>query len=309
MKKKKISKKIKIILITVLIAFFMCLFIIPDTLSRYVLMKIKDYYLETKSFYFNCDKMASQEAIYQLDNWDGVNSFAVTFNMNSFKNNLIRANSDIAYSISYTCSSNVDCIASKDEGLITASSNQDYFVITINPNVVLVEGDSVWLEVSATSESPYVKTISGKVTLNIGVPGLSYEIIDQKNQPYLNFDVTNTLYYYRVIEAFDDKSVGTTISSSEYLSLSDVNKKKCASAVIKLTFDPQDVLLDLTSEVYLNAISYTTKRINGYDYVDSIVFGMEAISSIYVRFYKVDATRNYTYPYVNTASVIDFEVL
>jgi hypothetical protein len=76
-----------------------------------------------------------------------------------------------------------------------------------------------------------------------------------------------------------------------------------------LRFDPTVVLLDMTSEIYQNAVSngYTIgqQQINGYDYVKEISFKIDAMSSMAVKFYKVDVSQNYTYPGVNNNSVIE----
>jgi len=62
----------------------------------------------------------------------------------------------------------------------------------------------------------------------------------------------------------------------------------------------------MTSEAYLKATNYTTTTIDGFDYINSVTFNVEAISSAQVKFYKIDATRNYTYPIVNPSSIISF---
>lgn len=302
---KNMSKRGKIIIVFALI-LFLCLFINPISMARYVYNTIKNYYLETQSFYFNCDKLAEDTAIYQIDNWAGVDVFSVTYNMNSMKNNLVVSNSDISYNISYSCSSNIDCTVSKTSGFIPTTTNTDYFTLTFSPNVALREGDSVWMEVSASATEPYTKTISGKITFNVGIPGLAYEIIDESSQPYLNFEVTNTLDFYKVITAFDSYQVGDTMSVSNYQRLSDANKLKCASALIRLDFDPNVVLLDMTSQEYLDSVSHTITTIGGYDYINSVTFRLDAISSTMIRFYKVNAEENYTYPFGTSTPIITF---
>ena len=73
----------------IVFASILVLFLFKPSLARYIYNGIKNYYYETQRFYFNCDKLDENNAIFQLDNWDGVNSFDVTYNMNSFKNNFI----------------------------------------------------------------------------------------------------------------------------------------------------------------------------------------------------------------------------
>ena len=305
--KKKIKLNKKIVFLG--IALFLCLMMVifnPVTIARYVYNAVRNYYLETQDFYFNSDKMSLNNSLYQIDNWDGVEDFSVTFNMNSIKNNLVVSKSDISYNLSYTCSSNVSCTSSKNNGVIDSLSNRDYFIINIHPIVSLQEGDSVWLNVSSTSVSPYVQTISGRIQLNVGIPGLTYEIMDEVDRPYLNFSLTNTFDFYKVIRAYGNHAVGEEISSSVYRNLSDSEKENYASALITLSFDPHVVLLDLTSEFYQDAVSHTEIEIDGYQYVNSITFKVDPISSEMIRFYKKDASMNYTYPYGTNTPIISF---
>ena len=306
MKKKfKLNKKIVFLGIAIVLCLIMVIFN-PVTIARYVYNAIRNYYLETQDFYFNCDKMSLNNSLYQIDNWDGVEDFSVTFNMNSIKNNLVVSKSDISYNLSYTCSSNVVCTASKNNGVIDAQSNRDYFIINIHPIVSLQEGDSVWLNVSSTSISPYVQTISGRIQLNVGIPGLTYEIMDEANRPYLNFSLTNTFDFYKVIRAYGNHAVGEEISSSAYRNLPSSEKENYASALITLSFDPHVVLLDLTSEFYQDAVSHSEVTIDGYQYVNSITFKVNPISSEMIRFYKKNASMNYTYPYGTNTPIISF---
>lgn len=306
MKKKfKLNKKIVFLGIAIVLCLIMVIFN-PVTIARYVYNAIRNYYLETQDFYFNCDKMSLNNSLYQIDNWDGVEDFSVTFNMNSIKNNLVVSKSDISYNLSYTCSSNVVCTASKNNGVIDAQSNRDYFIINIHPIVSLQEGDSVWLNVSSTSISPYVQTISGRIQLNVGIPGLTYEIMDEANRPYLNFSLTNTFDFYKVIRAYGNHAVGEEISSSAYRNLPSSEKENYASALITLSFDPHVVLLDLTSEFYQDAVSHSEVTIDGYQYVNSITFKVDPISSEMIRFYKKNASMNYTYPYGTNTPIISF---
>ena len=158
--------------------------------------------------------------------------------------------------------------------------------------------------VETTATEPYTKTLSGTFALVVGHYGLSYEIDDSINSPYLNIRITNTLDYYVVRQAFGNYTVGTQLDVDTYLDLSDTNKEKCASSIITLAFDPTEILLDMTSEEYQNALSVNTETINGYEYINSISFKIDAMSSNQIKFYKVDVSENYTYPNNNDSSII-----
>lgn len=279
-------------------------FTIGISYGRYVYKEIRNFYLASRNFYFNSDKLKENMARYQIDNWSGVDSFSVTINMNSLKNNKVGSDSDITYDVEFSCSTNADCVSTKTSGVILSSDNTDYFVITITPNVALQEGDAVTLYVKANATSPYTKEISGFFTINVGVPGLSYEISDKANRPYLALDITNTLDYYKVITAFGSYAVGDKLDIGTYLSLSDSEKNNCASAIITLRFDPNIVLLDMTSSAYLKSFNQATTTINGYEYISEISFKIDALSSEVVNFYKDDTTIDYTFPFVNPVSII-----
>lgn len=269
-KRKKLNndnnfKKIIILLIILAVAIFFFPKIM--SLSKYVLKAIQSYYLASKEFYFNSDKLTKTMQEREItNNWSGLQSYEITVNLNSKKNDMVCAPNDITYNISYTCSSNISCTLSKTSGTIIGTNNngtnEDSFTVMVNPIVTLYNGNSVWVELTATSSSPYVETLQGKLIITVGTEKLAYEIADVANSPYLQLDLTNTL-------------------------ISNIN--------VTLSFNPTIVLLDMTSEYYLNSISTGTTTINGYTYVNSLTFGMDALSSTTIKFYKVDKTQDYTY--------------
>ena len=65
MKKKfKLNKKIVFLGIAIVLCLIMVIFN-PVTIARYVYNAIRNYYLETQDFYFNCDKMSLNNSLYQ----------------------------------------------------------------------------------------------------------------------------------------------------------------------------------------------------------------------------------------------------
>lgn len=292
--------------IYIIVGISLVLLIITTTFGRYAYNEIKDIYLASKSFYFNSDKLTTNRSIYQIDNWSGVDSYTFTINLNNTKNNLVHAESDIEYELSYVCSSKATCEISKTNGVLYSASTSDYFSATITPNTALKDKDEVWIEITAKSTSPYKKTLSARFILKVGIPGISYAIDDVAGRPYFDLSVTNTTDYYLVKEAFGSYIVNQRIDYNTYKGLSDEDKTKCALPLITLTFDPTVVILDMTATAYLNAENYTTTEIDGYNYVNSISFRIPLESSEAVKFYKADASANYTYPIVNNNSIVDF---
>ena len=117
--KKKILKK-RNLLILVIVSLIS---LVGVTYGRFIYNGIRNYYLSTKNFYFNSDKLTENFKRYQIDNWSGVEPVPIDIYMNSRKNNKVSANENINYSIEYTCSSNVICSIDKTESTIYASTN------------------------------------------------------------------------------------------------------------------------------------------------------------------------------------------
>lgn len=299
-------KKNKKKLLIIFFAFLLTFLLIGVTYGRYIYNSINERYLLTKKFYFNSDKLDINKPIYQINNWSAAGEYFFDIDLNSYLNNYEVAPYDIEYALSYSCSNNLLCSLDKDSGIIRESKNHDTVHVTLSPNGTLNDGDTAFIEIKAKATSPYKKEISARFVLNVGKIGLSYTIDDSVNNPYLNFNITNTLDYYVVDEAFSTYEVGNRIDIDTYLLLSDEDKNKCTSSLITLRFDPNVVVLDMTSPAYLKRLNETYTIINGFSYVNSISFKMDAIDSEVVKFYKVNAALDYTYPFVNSQSIIDF---
>lgn len=292
-KKKSIkTKKNKRILLFIILILFV---LIASVFGKYITSSIHDFFLRSKEFYFYSDKLKEEGATYQVENWSGVDSYEIVVNMNSRSNNLNVTSYDIDYDITYSYSDNVICNISKTSGTIPASTNADSFNVVLTPNTALDTGDTVWVEITATSKGPYKKTITGRFTLVVGKENLSYAIEDSPNNPYLELKITNTLSYYTVNQAFGSHRVGDRITIDEYLSLSEEDKQKCYSARVNINFDPRNVLIDISNGTYKEGTNVTTTKIDGYTYVNRFSLSIDAITSVNIRFYKTDITKDYTY--------------
>lgn len=290
--------------IIILLGILICSFSFIVIFGRYVTNSINNFYLRSKEFYFYSDKLAENTAIFQIENWSGVDDYILTVNMNSRKNNIQVASYDISYDIKYKCTDNAICQLSKNSGTISKDSNTDFFNLTITPNKQLETGDKVIVEIEATSTSNYKKTIKGKFTLVVGQENLTYQITDKANEPYMNLRITNTLSYYVVRQNFENYTKDQKIDIDTYLALSEENKAKCYSSIVTIEFDPREILLDITNENYKNFTSTTTTLIDGKKYINSVVLPIDAISSVDLRFYKVDTSKDYTYPNLDNNCII-----
>lgn len=290
----KIKNKYKKKQMLIVIAILICLISFVVIFGRYLTNNVKDFFVRSKEFYFNSDKLSENMSVYQIDNWSGVDDYSIIINMNSSENNLKVSSYDIGYNVSYQCTDNAICQLSKTEGIIPASNNADSFNLRITPNRQLNTGDKVVVEIEVNSTTKYQKTLKGKFTLVVGKEKLTYEITDSKQSPYMELSLTNTLTYYVVNQAFDGYTNGDKIDIDTYLALSDQNKKKCYSAIVTISFNPEEILFDVTNEAYADATNIQTTTIDGKVYINSITIPIDAISSRNLRFYKVDATRDYS---------------
>lgn len=308
MKLVREHKKISIIILFFLV--FLLLF--GFSYAKYVYNIVDSYILETKGFYFNSSVMSINGKNYNINNWDGVNSYTLMVDVNSKKNDEKYTTHDISYDITCNCPDNVRCELSKVSGTIYQDKKTDSFQVTMIPNEAIPEGQEVRIEVIATSNSPYTKSLSAVYHVGVLKSNFTYDIEDSVNSKYLILNVTNSVAYYEVEEAFLDYNVGDKISLDDYVNLSDENKKKCFSAKVTLTFPADVVALDMTAKSYLHMSENSevdTTLSDGYKYVKSYTFLLDATASEKILFYKNDISQNYTYPIVNDSSIIDVSVL
>jgi hypothetical protein len=277
------------------------------TLGRYVMDNIKDYIMETNHFFFNSDKLQSGGITYEVKNWGGADVFEIQFELNNHKNNILTSEGDIDYSLALNYDQNdIICSLNSTNGTIYEDEKTDNFTLTVTPRRVFADEESVSVTVTATSSSPYIKTLSATYIITVGKRGISYQITDSASSPYLMFSITNAIDTYSVRQAFGNYSVGDVITSAEYVNLSAANQAKCASAIITLSWNPADIVIDTTSSIISSGASTTTSTYNGISYINSITFPVDILSSTEVRFYKWDVTKNYTYPFVYPSSIVTF---
>ena len=298
-------KRTKIIIILLIIALLLPVGI---TFSRYVLENIKSYLMEANHFFFNSDKLVAGGISYEINNWGGSTNVPIDFELNNHKNNILTSDADIVYSIELTYDETLlACSLSSYSGVIQVDEKTDEFSLTITPLSAFDDGESVSVTVTATSSSPYEKTLSATFIITVGRRGVDYEIRDKANQSYLMFNITNSLDTYKVIEPFGDYGLNHIFTTNEYLALTPAERAKCASIVVTLSFNPSVVILDTTSDI-LKQATYTTTTYNGVAYINSITFGVDVMTSEEIRFYKRNTSQNYSYPSVNPSSIITFTV-
>lgn len=280
------------------------------TLAKFVSVKVKTFYLNSKNFYFSSNRLAQTTAHYEVNNWSGFGSFDIAFNLRSKNNELESANYDIPYEISYICPVDTTCQITSSSGTIYQSNHEVNIVITVTAQRRFVEDESVEVYVEATSQEPYEMTLSGTFEFIVGKEGITYEISDAAYQKYLEVAITNAESYCTVISNFTENrsyQVDDLITVEDFRNLTPQNQQKCISKYITLSFDPNIFRIDTTSNI-MNNMTYTTSTISGVSYINTITFPINPSSSLDVKFYKLLAQNDYTYPFGNNQSAITVTV-
>ena len=295
----------------VVASLFIFLFV-SFTFGRYIKNILNSYILETKGFYFNSTILAVNGKNYSINNWDGVNSYPLTIDINNRKNSERYTKTDITYEITYNCPSSVTCTLSKTEGVLHPNDQTDNYSLVVTPNQNFYEGDQAVVTTTVTSTSPYVKTMSATYTIGVLKSNFSYDIVDSVNSKFLTINFTNSISYYQVSEAFSTYNVGDQVSVDVYNNLSQTDKDKCFSSIVTVEYDPNLLLVDMTNNLFLRRLNTNYEEItlaDGFNYVKKFSFKVNASSSNSIIFYKDDVSKNYTYPVVNPNSIIRVSVI
>ena len=72
---------------------------------------------------------------------------------------------------------------------------------------------------------------------------------------------------------------------------------------VSLQFDPNVVRIDLDDEAYINRVE-GSENVNSNGFVEKFVFTMSKESAKKIKFYKVDMSKDYTYPSGDTNCII-----
>ena len=289
MKNKSKTKQITYTLAISVVALVGLLIITRGiTYAKYVSNSVLNYYLNSKGFYFKSDNLDTEIKNNADTSWDGDK---VTFSITNSSNKSLATEYDIKYEITCsveetdttkvcylngTNSSKVTQTLSADFACKDTTNNKDVssldevtctkqgYTWTAVPNtstnyfeVVDINGkdvDTANVIITATSTSPYKKTIKGKYTLNkdkseLGTLSLKYET----KTHYENVIVTNSY-----------------------------NEDKC----IKLTWNSDDLVID-------NSDSYQILT-NDNNYINGVIFKLNKKDSTNFIFYKQDKSKTYS---------------
>ena len=300
-------KKIKKLPIKIIILLIVIIAIISfgSTLAKYIKEEFHSYFLNAKHFYFTSNRLKKNDPTYLVNNWSGVGSFDISFDLLSTKNSLVYTDYDIPYTVSAVCPNDVTCTLDKSSGTVYSASqtHSDTVTLSVNPTRNYEEGDRLQIKITASSTEPYVETISATFEYVVGKKGITYEIEDEANRPYMVLKITNAINYCKVIQAFGDYHVDQLLDNSVYRGLNASDKAKCVGESITLNFDPNVIILDTTSNI-VNTATIGNTSISGVDFVSMLNFYIEPVSTMAIKFYKKNTANNYTYPVVNNNSIV-----
>ena len=296
------KKKLKYILVLTLALGFS---LGVRTFAKYVVEEFHSYYLNAKHFYFTSNRLKKNNPTYLINNWSGVGSFQISFDLLSEKNRYVYTDYDIPYTVRAVCPNDVECTLDKSSGTIyhSTTGHSDTVILSVNPTRGYSENEVLSIYLESTSTSPYVERIGATFQYKVGKQGVTYEIDDEPNRVYMIFKITNAINFCTVNTAFGNYSVNDPIDVSVYRTLNQTQKANCTCKNVQLSFDPQVVVLDTTDNI-LKKATYHQRDISGTLYVDQLNFEIDPVSTTAIKFYKANKALNYTYPIVTQQSII-----
>lgn len=99
MVKRKSGRKLNKVKVAI-VAFITIMLIAIASFGRYVYNNIKEAYFTSKEFYFTSDLLTLDNATYQYEDWGGVDTYEINFDLYSYANTLLRLDYDLDYSVS-----------------------------------------------------------------------------------------------------------------------------------------------------------------------------------------------------------------
>ena len=141
----------------------------------------------------------------------------------------------------------------------------------VTPKSPIQKDETITVKIKASTQEPYKKEISCEVTLRVKqVTVNSYKIEDVANRNYAMLELTNA---------------------------------QNSGMPVTLEFDPDVVRIDTNSEAYFNRVE-GSEVTNSKGYVKKFTFTIDKEAVKNIKFYKVDMSKDYTYPSGDENSVI-----
>ena len=282
MKKYKKINKVKVaISISIIIILLTFIFVF----GRYIYNNSREAYFTSKQFFFTSDLLTLDNQTYTYENWGGIDVYEINVDLYSYANTLLRLDYDLNYEIS--CESltpdKIKCTLNSADGPTSTNgtiyakingkeNNVSKVVIYVTPLTQIDKGETVKLSIKASTNEPYKKEISCEVSLKVKQQTTnSYKIEDVPGRNYAVLEIVNA----------QDTGLQYT-----------------------LTFDPKVLRIDTNDEVCVNRVSGTSTTVDGTQYLNKVVFNMDKESAKNIKFYKVDMTKDYSYPSGDTTPAV-----
>lgn len=172
----------------------------------------------------------------------------------------------------------VPILNEKDTRTISSNDNTDEFTMNITPiNTDFKEGEYVHIKIKADAVSPYTETLYGNLYIYAGKDGITYQVEDSPNSPYLNVILTND----------SDK----------------------AEAELEIQFNPNVIVLDNTANNFTELETTEIGSKTKYEYINKIKVNVAQSDSEFIKFYKKDVKQDYSIPDENTLKVLSGETV
>ena len=282
MKKHKKINKVKIA-ITI---FIIMLLISISVFGRYIYNNVREAYFTSKKFYFTSNLLTLGNQKYTYEDWGGIDIYETSVDLYSYANKFLRLDYDLNYEISCESlsPSKIKCTLNDVDGPTSTTgviyaktdgreNNVSKIGIYITPLTQINKGETVTFALKASTKEPYAKEISCEISLKIKQQTTnSYKIEDVPGRNYAVLEIVNA---------------------------------QNTALQFTLTFDPKVLRIDTNDEVCVNKVSGASTTIDGTQYLNKIVFNMSKESAKNIKFYKVDMTKDYTYPSGDTAPAIN----
>lgn len=283
MKKYKKINKVKVaISISIIIILLTSIFVF----GRYIYNNSREAYFTSKQFFFTSDLLTLDNQTYTYENWGGIDVYEINVDLYSYANTLLRLDYDLNYEIS--CESltpdKIKCTLNSADGPTSTNgtiyakingkeNNVSKVVIYVTPLTQIDKGETVKLSIKASTNEPYKKEISCEISLKVKQQTTnSYKIEDVPGRNYAVLEIVNA----------QDTGLQYT-----------------------LTFDPKVLRIDTNDEACVNRVSETSTTVDGTQYLNKIVFNVDKESAKNIKFYKVDMTKDYSYPSGDTTPAVN----
>ena len=143
--------------------------------------------------------------------------------------------------------------------------------IVVTPKNPIQTNETVTVKIKASTQEPYKKEISAEVTLRIQqVTVNSYKIDDIVNRNYAMLELINA---------------------------------QNSSMPVTLEFNPDVIRIDTNSETYINRVANSEEK-DSKGYIKKFTFTIDKEAVKNIKFYKVDISKDYTYPSGSESSII-----